>query len=580
MPTQESSATPPQRPSRWLAACEVGFIVLLFFLFAGSPPPDVGESHYLAKARHHWQPEWCAGDLFLESHDAHLAFYWTLGWLANIAPLPAAAWIGRLITWLLLAWSWQRLSWAIVPTPLVSLLSAGWLLLLLRNFHLAGEWVVGGVEAKGPAYVLVFLALEAIAKGRWSAGLLLCGAAGAFHVLVGGWTAIAIGFAWLIAGRDRPRLVSLVPAAAGALALALPGLIPAIVLNRGVPPEVSREAARIYVFERLPHHLVYHLFPAWNVTRFQGLVVLWAVLWWLLRKHAALGRIQRVVAGALAICLAGIVLDQALVARADHLQQPAEDYERTAAPLLRYYWFRMSDSLLPLGAALAIAAGLADLKWRRPAAATWLTVVCVLLPAVNLIDVCYWRSRQRLPAAILQPRPTPDSWPRSWLSADEHPYQGGVTAQAWYRDWRAACRWIAENTAADALFITPREQQTFKWYAGRAEVANWKDVPQDAAGLIEWQRRLTEIYPRDREHHRHDLAAFDDAALAALARKFGADYIVIDLTRAERPIGLPRIYPTYREENTSFAVYRVPPLATTNRRNSIILTPQASSLPP
>src|SRR5947208_1403278 len=178
-----SEGPPLARASLRLTAFEIIWIFLIFFLFAGSPPPDVGESHYLVKAKHYWQPEFCAGDLFLESRDAHATFYWTFGWITRFCSLATAARVGRGLTWLLLAWSWRRLSWAVVPRPLVSLLSAGLMLLFLRNFHLAGEWIVGGVEAKGFAYVLVFLALEAIANNRWQASLLFAGGAGAFHVL-------------------------------------------------------------------------------------------------------------------------------------------------------------------------------------------------------------------------------------------------------------------------------------------------------------------------------------------------------------------------------------------------------------
>src|SRR5688572_13011991 len=192
----------PATSSPRLAAFEITWIFLIFFLYAGSLPPDVGESHYLVKARHYWQPEWCAGDLFLESRDAHPTFYWTFGWVTRFCSLEATAWIGRIVTWMLLAWSWQRLSWALIPRPLASLLTAGLLLFFLHNFHLAGEWIVGGVEAKGFAYVLVFLSLEAIAKNRWRAALLLAGAAGAFHVLVGGWLAVTIGLAWLFPTRE------------------------------------------------------------------------------------------------------------------------------------------------------------------------------------------------------------------------------------------------------------------------------------------------------------------------------------------------------------------------------------------
>ena len=70
--TDDSAAT--SAGDARLAAFEVAWIFLIFFLFAGSLPPDVGESHYLVKAKHYWQPAWCAGDLFLESRDAHLRF--------------------------------------------------------------------------------------------------------------------------------------------------------------------------------------------------------------------------------------------------------------------------------------------------------------------------------------------------------------------------------------------------------------------------------------------------------------------------------------------------------------------------
>jgi hypothetical protein len=535
-----------------LAALEVVCIFLSFFLFAGSQPPDVGESHYLVKAKHYWQPDWCASDLFLESRDAHATFYWTLGWITRLVSLPATAWFGRVITWLLLAWSWRRLSWAIVPRPLISLLSAGLMLFFLRNFHLAGEWIVGGVEAKGFAYVLVFLALEAASKNQWRAALLLAGAAGAFHVLVGGWTAVALGLAWLVSRGDRPRLMSLLPAAAGGVVLALPGLVPALLLNRGVEETIAREGARIYVFERLSHHLVYHLFSASHIARFQLLVVSWAVVAWLLRSESPLARVQRVAAGAVVVALIGTAIDQGTVIVANLRQWSPDEYELWVAPIMRYYWFRMSDSLVPIGLALAAVAELSKLQASRPVLANWLLVLAILVAAVNVADVFLGRAEQPVPGAILQPRPTADSGSRSWLLRGR-PDSSAVTAAAWYRDWRAVCEWAANQMPAGAVVLTPREQQTFKWYAGRAEVVNWKDVPQDARGLVEWKQRLADVYPRKREHHRHDLAAFSDAELVALAQKYRAGYIIVDLTRSRRRIGLPRLY-------ASFGVYRVPPV--------------------
>ena len=54
----------------------------------------------------------------------------------------------RLQTWLLLARTWRRLSSALLPYKLYSVLSASLFVTLLERAHLAGEWVVGGVEAK------------------------------------------------------------------------------------------------------------------------------------------------------------------------------------------------------------------------------------------------------------------------------------------------------------------------------------------------------------------------------------------------------------------------------------------------
>ena len=142
---------------RW-QTLEVLWIFLLLFLFVGSPPPDAGESHYLVKAKHYWDRDFCRGDLFLESPEAHLVFCWVFGWLTRFCSLDATAWILRVIAWLGFAFAWQRLSWAVAPQRFWSILSAGLMLALLRGCHMSRELIlVGGVEAKVFAYVLVQL---------------------------------------------------------------------------------------------------------------------------------------------------------------------------------------------------------------------------------------------------------------------------------------------------------------------------------------------------------------------------------------------------------------------------------------
>ena len=115
MSAASPSNLPNPAPPAWLAVGEVALIVLLFWLQAGAPPPDVNEAHYLAKAKHYWNPDWCRGDTFLESADAHWLFYVTLGQLTRWFDLPTAAWIGRFGIWVFAAWSWRRMCRAIAP---------------------------------------------------------------------------------------------------------------------------------------------------------------------------------------------------------------------------------------------------------------------------------------------------------------------------------------------------------------------------------------------------------------------------------------------------------------------------------
>jgi hypothetical protein len=550
-----------------LAAFEVTWIFLIFFLFSGSPPPDAGESHYLVKAKHYWNPAWCAGDLFLESADTHLAFYWVFGWLTQWFSLDVTTWILRIIIWGLLAWSWRRLSWALIPRPLWSLLSVGLMLLLAQHFHWSKEILLrGGVEGKTVAYVGVLLALESIVRNRWRTALLCAGGGAAFHVLVGGWTVVAIGLAWIASGRERPSLWQLWPAALGGLILALPGLIPSLALTSHLKADQIAEAYRIYAFDRLAHHLVVHRFPPVYWLRHGLLVAVWMWFVWLHWGDISLRRLMLVIGGTIAIAACGILLDQGLVLRANLLGQSSEAYERAAAPLLRYYWFRVEDALVPVGVALAISVSIYQMQWSRPALGQALLAAAIIAASLNVADACYWRARLRVPGAVLQQLATADTRLNWWWESpiSEAPSAGAdvgpsaLSARERYKLWQSACSWIAENTPEAAKFLTPRRQQTFKWNAGRAEVATRKDLPQDPESILAWYAAVAELYPNDQAHRRFDLAAFSDDELTSLARKYNCQYIVVERRFGARDVSLPRVYPKARAQNPVFEIFRVP----------------------
>jgi hypothetical protein len=506
------------------AFCETLLIFAVFFLQGAWPVPDVNEPYYLGKAIHFWNPQWVPHDFFLETPDTHQVFYLAFGWLSFLMTPTVLAWVGRILTWALLAWSWQRLSTAVVPRPWFAVLTGALFAMLSDRCQMAGEWVIGGVEAKGFAYACVFMALEALVRGRWNRMWLWIGGASLFHVLVGGWTAVAAGVAWLWPGRSRPTLRSMLPAMAGCLLLSLPGLLSGLALNRHADPETISQAEQIYVFGRLGHHLDITAFPLFFLIRFASLIVLWAALCCDRAKGPGQRRLEAFVAGALLIAGAGATIGLVL-----------HDHPAAAAPLLRFYWFRLADVAVPLGVALGLAA-MIDRIWQlRPAAGkAWLSLA-ILAAAIHVGDY-----------AAIRPVPTPPRADR-WVD---------------HVAWRDACEWIAQSGAipADACFLTPLNSNTFKWYARRSEVANWKEMPQDAELLVRWWAMLREIYGNDDrgaiKMWRDSLADIrpspEQAALQLrqLGAKYRAGYVV---TQVEHRLPLPILY-----ENELYVIYRLP----------------------
>src|SRR5690606_16712555 len=166
------------------------------------------------------------------------------------------AWIGRVIAWALLAAAWERLSRRIIRQHWLAVLSASIWVALVEYGNFAGEWVVGGIEAKCIAYAFVLLGFGDMAAGTWTRPWIWFGLASAFHVLVGAWAVLAAFVTWLAEPRgERLPLLRMLPGLLIGGLLSLPGLLPALALERNTDPAIAQEAARIYVFDRLPHHL-------------------------------------------------------------------------------------------------------------------------------------------------------------------------------------------------------------------------------------------------------------------------------------------------------------------------------------
>ncbi len=513
------SSTTDDLPTVGSQLGEIVLIVLLLFVIGSGLPPAVNEVHYLGKAKHLWSPDWCAQDAFLQSADAHLVFSWVYGWVTTLTTLPAAAWIGRAIGWILLAIAFQRLSSSIVPQRGYSILSAAIWMTLVHRFHMSGEWLVDGVEAKVFAYPLLLFGLVDLVCGKWYRVWLWFGAASSFHVLVGGWAVIMLFVSWVLQPVDsRPRMVSMIPGICLGGLLAVPGLIPALQLSSGVSPEVRNQAQQIYVFERLAHHLQIRSFDPIYITRHLLLMVVFFVISVNLRQDIRFRRLWGFTCGAILLVVGGALVDGVL------------GESGLAAALLRFYWFRPSDVFVPLGCAIAMILGLSRLKQKYPAQAAWLMIGAILFVSASVIHQAWSFHATPIPAADRQ---------------------GGVRNLRQLEQWRDICQWCDANLSEDSLVLTPLDHQTFRWYSNRSELVNWKDVPQDARGLVQWQKR------RDQSAQLHEALELNDrdAALRSLediALEYPVEYFITRFPVDLRQGGHVPLY-----YNRSYAIYQL-----------------------
>lgn len=517
-----------QRPVQSTAAV-IGELAVLALLCAATgawPVPDVNETVYLTKARHAADPDFGRGDFFLETPDGHGLFFRLFGALAAGVPLESAAWVGRWAGWLAVAvGAWSALR-PLLPSAAARIAAGALFALALRQTTAAGEWVLGGCEAKVFAWGFVLAAAGVWARGRFSIAWALAGAGTALHPLVGGWAQVALVLAaWWSRGELPPWKASDVAWLGAGVAAAAVGVVPALGLTAGAEAAERIAATRIYVVERLPHHLLPRSFADGLWARHVLAVCVWLLLRGRLPSTPAWRRSDRLTLAALAISAAGVV-----VSLAEPLA-PAAVYG-----LLRYYFFRLADVLVPLSLAATVAAVLAD-------RAVLARLVPLPVPATRALAAL-------LLAADLAGQSA--HWPLPGRSTPAPRADARVDAPA----WRDACRWVAANVPAGARFLTPRGAASFTWFTGRAEVVGWKNSPQDVPSLLEWRRRMIDCYSRDGSLRGmvNSTAELGRQRAAAAAARYGATHAIV-------PVDVPGIDDfgwDLLHRAGVYAVYRIP----------------------
>jgi len=264
-------------------------------------------------------------------------------------------------------------------------------------------------------------------------------------VLVGGWATIALLLALigqLVFGssdvnddqRVRVSLGRLLKQHSGfilvGLLLAAVGALPPLLADLAADPATKLLASKIYVRDRISHHLVFSAFSASRVAGFVVLLVIFGVVgsrlkrldksrqtdWRLLFAFAV---------GSLCISFCGLMLSG--------VSEQAPFLADRSFGLLRFYWFRMADFAVPCVASLGLVA-IMQLLWRRGMlgrAASILGVVAITLAMIWIGVDRHSDSRPRADRATL---PTYENNPERTAGT--------------YRNWLRVCDWIKNNSSS------------------------------------------------------------------------------------------------------------------------------------
>ena len=454
---------PPFKRLLWQATVLTVFLSLRLLLGHNMDSSIWNEVDILPLANHYADPSWVSQDWYLSQAGGYrFLFELTFGWLIVNFGFLATSIIGRLFCYSLVAIGLvligQQLRLSLPFLLLATIFFAGQ---GVGQGASAGEWIVGGLEAKAVAYGLILMAIALMLAGRYLGMALLLGLATSFHVLVGGWAFLTtLGWFCLRPSTRLSKLREIYPLLLLFYVAASAVAIPSVVQQFASTPESAIASSYIYVFLRLSHHL--NPF-AWHWLWMKLIISL-------LLFGAALVRIKRQAdlqgwsetdfarSGLAEFALVSLIPSVCGLAIAPFDAQ---------GQWLQYYPFRFADVMMPLTTCLLIAC---VLEHRSQAEKRLKSLVCIVLLVIFGAQTALFAQD----LLILRQFPS---------------QQQNVDPQ-----WKVMSEWIRSHTPKDAIVVShPIELANFTWLTERSTIAKFKLFPQTQDQILEQYKRLNDL---------------------------------------------------------------------------------------
>ncbi len=532
---------------------------LFTLVFVGYHFGTFDQSIHIPFLKKYADPGLYPGDLYFDLRFQHYSFFWFLFQpFYQAGMLEVAMLVAHLLATYLTYWMLWTLSFTLFRSPVAALLST--LAFIFPHLGFAGFPIIE-FSLLNRTFVLPFLMLAMVLflRGRVVGAYALLGLLYNLHV-------ISVQFVlcmFLLHSALAWRAIGWRRLAAG-LALFVLGAAPVLAWklgSAGTPVDFSARPEWFSTVARGSLYNLFYLLPPYPHILFMTFSGVSALLMFAIgRRQKPAGPHDRTVthfvAAAVIILLAqtataqwypATIIIQSQIIRAGLFilifgylyfgRYLAERYRRRAEDPVDFKVLTLTYILftLPVGPLLVwmLQRLITPVRWRRLAvAATLLTLVVAMAAVVKMFDI----------------------------------WQPGVAAFGPRTDWEDVQLWARDNTALDALFITPPQiwwlyQTDWRVYSERSTLATLSELLEAAFApeyIEHWQPRFEAVAPGALAHFRGNYfenkaitrAAFyslNTEQLQALAREYGVDYLVVEKPYAH---DLPLRY-----ENADYAVY-------------------------
>jgi len=432
------------------------FLILTFLLINIL---NSNEAQILPNAKKMYYPNWLKNDWFLNLNTHYRLFFnLVVGSLTTILPLYIVSIVCRGIAYLL---------FSIIIVRFMTFIQIGTEFSIIVIFFfsryqslIAGEWIIGQIEAKVFAYIFVLFGIYSLIHKQWFKVAVFTGLAVSSHVLIGVYASFSMLLFMLLNMKEYryefKTILKVLPIFILFSGFGIYSIILNLVNNWGID---TSTASVIYII-RSAHHLL----PSYWISNKLGIFKVLASIIFLLStvvidKNTKRRTLAKLGLSSYSLFLIGLIF-----------------YLTGKHNLLKYYWFRFPDTIVPLLCFLISFSFISEVVSRQAEREianikikNTVKISCFIISFILLLKPLY-NSGKILKKSIISRNP--------------------VYIEYYSNNYITLTDWIKHNTSENDIFLVSPTIDTFYIAANRAEYVSFKHVPQDETHVEEWYRRI------------------------------------------------------------------------------------------